>query len=112
MRQLKFPEYEYIKSLPKNKPDDRAYYYEYKWKLFELPVDIEGILSYNLDGEGFIFFDVFEGGYSGMNTFGQAVKFSKANYMKLCKHAQNVLDEFYRALDKDYSTHWKDYLEE
>ena len=112
MRQLKFPDYEYIKSLPKNKREDRDCYYEYRWKLFDTPVDAEGVLSYNLDGSGFIFFDVFEGGYSNMNDLGLAVKFNKANYEKLCKHAQNILNGFYEALDKDYSDCWEDYKSE
>ena len=112
MRQLKFPTYEYIKSLPKHKREDKDYYYEYTWKLFDTPIDVEGRLSYNLDGDGFIFFDVFEGGYSNMNDMGLVVKFNKANYKKLCKHAQNIFDGFYEALDRDCSIYWRDYLSE
>ena len=112
MRQLKFPEYEYIKSLPKCQRKDKDIYYEYRWKLFDTPVDAEGVLSYNLDGSGFIFFDVFEGGYSNMNDFGLAVKFNKKSYTKLCKHAQNIFEGFYEALDRDCSNEWEDYINE
>ena len=112
MRQLKFPTYEYIKSLPKHKKDDKDYYYEYDWKLFRLPINVEGVISYNLTGEGFIYFDVFEGGYSEVNCFGLALKFNKANYAKICKHAQKVYEEFYKALDEDCSRYWEEYEEE
>ena len=91
MRKLKFPPYEYIKSLQKHKNDDKDYYYEYDWKLFSLPIGVEGVISYNLTGDGFVYFDVFEGGYSDMNWLGLALKFNKANYAKICKHAQKVL---------------------
>ena len=47
-----------------------------------------------------------------MNYLGKALKFNKSNYAKICKHAQNVLDDFYRALDADYSTSWEKYEEE
>ena len=114
MRQLKFPEYEYIKSLPKVCKNSEYDYeiglpLEYEWKLFDTPVDVEGVLKYNLDGSGYIFFDVMEAGYCDQNTLGLAVKFNKANYKKLCKHAQNIFDGFYEALDRDCSTYWEDY---
>ena len=111
MRRLKFPSYEYIKSLPKwdNKADLPK---QYRWTLFDTPTTVIGTLSYNEDGDGFIYFDVWEGGYTGMNYLGKALKFNKANYAKICKHAQNVLDDFYRALDADYSTSWEKYEEE
>ena len=112
MRQLKFPPYEYIKSLLKHKNDDKDYYYEYDWKLFSLPIDVEGVISYNLTGDGFVYFDVFEDGYSDMNCIGLALKFNKANYAKICKHAQKVFEDFYRELDKDYSWQWEKYEEE
>lgn len=117
MRQLKFPEYEYIKSLPtictKSENDyDIGLPLEYEWKLFDTPVSVEGTLSYNLDGSGYIFFDVWEDGYTGQNDLGLAVKLNKANYKKLCKHAQNIFEGFYEALDKDCSADWEDYLSE
>ena len=112
MRQLKFPTYEYIKSLPRHKHDDEDAVLEYKWRLFELPIDADGTLSYNEDGDGYIRFDVFEGGFSGMNRLDLALKFNKTNYNKICKHAQEVFEEFYRELDKDYSWQWEKYEEE
>lgn len=112
MRQLKFPSYEYIKSLPKHKDGDKDFYYEYDWKLFVDRIGNEGVISYNLTGDGWIYFDVFEGGYSDMNPLGMALKFNKANYAKICKHAQKVFEDFYKALDVDWSDTWEEYLED
>lgn len=111
MRQLKFPTYEYIKSLPTASKADKGYYYEYDWKLFATPTGDKGVISYNLDEEGWIYFDVFEDGYSEVNHLGLALKLNKANCAKLCKHAQKVYEEFYRALDEDYSQYWEKYGE-
>lgn len=108
MRELKFPTYDYIKSLPTyNEKTDT--YYEYSWKLFETPTDVYGRLAWNEDDEGYIYFDVMEDDYCDHNTLGLAVKFNKANYNKLCKHAQNVFDGFYEALDRDCSCDWENY---
>lgn len=105
MRQLKFPSYEYIKSLPKfNKDDDT--YNKYDWILFQIPLDVYGWFSYNEDGESYICFDVMEGGYSEMNDLGMSVKFNKTNYKKICKHAQKIFESFYEALDEDCSQYW------
>ena len=110
MRQLKFPPYEYIKSLPKwDKEEDVPL--RYCWRLFDTPTSVCGTLSYNEDGSGFIFFDVWEGGYTGQNYLGLTLKFNKVNYAKICKHAQEVLEDFYRALDKDWSASWEKYGE-
>ena len=115
MRELKFPTYEYIKSLPTICEESEHEYLiglplEYEWKLFYTPVSAEGILSYNLDGDGYIYFDVWENGYTGMNDLGLAVKFNKTNYKKLCKHAQYIFNGFYEALGRDCSADWEDYL--
>lgn len=116
MRQLKFPTYEYIKSLPKICKKSEYKYniglpLEYEWKLFNTPISVEGTLSYNLDGSGYIFFDVYESGYSGENSLGLALKLNKTNYAKLCNHAQRVYESFYEALDKDCSADWEDYTD-
>ena len=117
MRQLKFPTYEYIKSLPKTCTKSEYKYniglpLEYEWKIFDTPTSIQGTISYNLDGSGYIFFDVWELGYTGENNLGLAVKFGKNNYKKLCKHAQNIFEGFYEALDRDCSDEWEDYINE
>lgn len=104
MRQLKFPSYEYIKSLPRDKV--------YRWTLFSTPTSVNGILSYNEDEDGIIYFDVWEGGYTGMNYLGLALKFNKTNYTTICKHAQKVFEEFHRELDIDWSNQWEKYDEE
>ena len=106
MRRLKFPPYEYIKSLPtwdKEKDLPR----EYDWLLFDTPTSVHGSLSYNEDDSHFVFFDVWEGGYTGENDLGMRCKLNKTNYAKICKHAQKVFEEFYRELDKDYSWQWE-----
>ena len=106
MRKLKFPPYEYIKSLPR-KCKDSDMFHEYTWKLFDTPIWVYGRLSYNEDDSGWIFFDVMEGGYCDRNSLGMRCKINKANYTKICKHAQEVFEEFYRELDKDYSWQWE-----
>ena len=111
MRHLKFPTYEYIKSLPRHRVGDEDAVLEYAWRLFELPIDADGTLSYNEDGDGYIRFDVFEGGFSGMNRLDLALKFNKTNYGKICKHAQEVFESFYHALDTDWSASWEKYGE-
>lgn len=105
MRQLKFPRYEYIKSLPKYNKFD-ATYMEYDWMLFDTPVDVYGRFTYNEYGESYIYFDVMEGGYCDKNNLGMRVKFNKANYAKICKHAQKVFESFYEELNKDCSDYW------
>ena len=101
MRKLKFPKYEYIKSLPLEDDDECIQYY--KWDLFSLPINVVGRLSYNVEGDGLIYFDVFENGYTGVNEFTLGHTLTKANYKEICKYAQSVLDEFYAELDVDYS---------
>lgn len=105
MRQLKFPSYEYIKSLPTYDKDTDTYE-EYKWLLFQTLTSAYGRFSYNEDGEPYIYFDVMECGYCDKNYLGMYVKFNKANYAKICKHAQKVFESFYEALDEDCSKYW------
>lgn len=111
MRQLKFPSYEYIKSLPTYDKDTDTYE-KYDWLLFQTPADVYGRFSYNEDGEPYIYFDVMEGGYTGKNYLGRSVKFNKSNYAKLCNHAQKVFESFYEALDEDCSKYWDEYARE
>ena len=111
MRKLRFPSYEYIKSLPRFNEDDDTYN-KYDWLLFQTPVDVYGRFSYNEDGEPYICFDVMEDGYSEMNDLGMSVKFNKANYAKLCKHAQKIFESFYEALDEDCSEYWDEDVKE
>ena len=105
MRKLKFPSYEYIKSLPTYDKDTDTYE-EYKWLLFQTPTSAYGRFSYNEDGEPYIYFDVMECGYCDKNYLGMSVKFNKVNYEKICKHAQKVFESFYEALDEDCSKYW------
>ena len=106
MRKLKFPSYEYIKSLPTYDKDNDTYE-QYDWMLFDTPVNVYGRFSYNEDGGPYIYFDVMEGGYCDMNNLGMCVKFNKTNYKKICKHAQKVFESFYIALDEDCSKYWE-----
>lgn len=108
MRQLKFPSYEYIKSLP-TKYTNEGYCREYEWELFDTPASVYGRLSYNEDYSNYIYFDVMEGGYCDKNNLGMALKFNKTNYEKICKHAQKVFESFYETLDKDCSQYWENY---
>lgn len=105
MRQLKFPSYEYIKSLPTYSKDTDTYE-DYDWLLFETPTSVYGRFSYNEDDNHHIYFDVMEDGYCDHNTLGMCVKFNKANYKKICKYAQEVFESFYEALDEDCSEYW------
>lgn len=117
MKQLKFPSYEWIKALPLKRTvthTDRISgdawedeeHCEYKFTLFDTPVYAYGQLSYNEDDSGYIYFDMMENGYSNMNYYGLALKFNKKNYQKICKHAQEIYEMFYRELDKDVSYQW------
>lgn len=108
MRKLKFPSYEWLKSLPTT--EDTEYGIlpaDYRWTLFDTPVSTTGILSYNEDGSGCIFFDVWEDGYTDQNELGLAFKLNKKNYIKLCKHAQDVYERFVRELQVDWCS-WEE----
>ena len=108
MRKLRFPSYEYIKSLPTYDKNTDTYE-KYKWCLFRTPTSVYGRFSYNENGEPYIYFDVMENGYYGyysQNHLGMSVKFNKANYAKICKHAQKIFESFYEALDEDCSKYW------
>lgn len=100
MRQLTFPTYEYIKSLPVEDKETGCYH-RYNWILFETPMRVDGRLTYNDNDSRMIYFDVYEGGYAGMNTLGIELNLTKANYAKVCKHAQKVFEGFYKTLDED-----------
>jgi len=116
MNQLKLPSYEWLKALPLKKTVthtdcnghtwEAEEHCEYKFTLFDTPVYVYGQFSYNEDDSRHIFFDVMEGGYSGMNRYGMELKFNKENYKKICKHAQEIYEMFYRKLDKDMSWQW------
>jgi thymidylate synthase ThyX len=117
VKELKFPSYEWLKALPlkrtrthKDTISGKLYeeeeHCEYKFNLFDTPVFAYGQLSYNEDDSRYIYFDVMENGYSNMNSYGLELKFNKKNYQKLCKHAQEVYEMFYRELDKDMSWQW------
>ena len=118
MKELKFPSYEWLKALPLKRTrtfTDRAngetwedeIHCEYKFTLFDTPVYVYGQLSYNEDDSRYIYFDVMENGYSNMNNLGLALKFNKENYQKICKHAQEIYEMFYRELDKEMSWQWE-----
>lgn len=121
MKELKFPPYEWLKKLPLKRKyihkDINGNEYkgeehcEYKFNLFDTPVWVYGRLSYNEDDSRYIYFDVMEDGYCDHNNLGLALKFNKANYQKICKHAQEVYEMFYRELDEDKSWQW-DYTPE
>jgi hypothetical protein len=48
-----------------------------------------------------------EDGYCDHNDLGKRYKFNKANYSKLCKHAQMIYDQFFACLEKDFSFQWQ-----
>lgn len=116
MRELKFPSYEWLKALPLKRTYthtdnsgeswEMEEHCEYKLMLFDTPVFACGQLSYNEDDSRYIYFDVMENGYSDMNDYGLSLKFNKANYKKICKHAQEVYEMFFKELEKDMSYQW------
>lgn len=117
MKELKFPPYEWLKALPLKREVMRKDTFsgkqykdkescEYKFTLFDTPVSTFGQLSYNEDDSRYIFFDVIEDWHTNMNNWGIALKFNKANYQKICKHAQEVYEMFCRELEKDLSYQW------
>ena len=116
MRQLKFPSYEWLKALPLKKthmrtnrngePFETEEHCEYTFTLFDTPVSVWGRFTYNEDDSRYIHFDVIEGGHTGQNSLGLALKFNKKNYQKICKHAQEVYESFCKELEKDTSYWW------
>lgn len=119
MKQLKLPPYEWLKALPlkctctyTNRKTGETFegeeHCEYKFTIFDTPVFVYGQLSYNEDDSRYIYFDVMENGYSNMNSYGLELKFNKENYQKICKHAQEVYEMFYKELDKDLAWQWED----
>lgn len=117
MKKLKFPPYEWLKALPLKREVIRKDTFsgkqyketepcEYRFTLFDTPVNAWGQFSYNEDDSRFIYFDVMEDGYSNLNTYGMELKFNKVNYEKICKHAQEIYEMFYRELEADQSWQW------
>lgn len=104
MRKLKFPSYEYIKSLPTYDEDNNVGK-EYDWMLFDTPINIWGILHYK-GGKNYIRFDFYVGGYTE-DDFCWSGRLNEENYKKLCKHAQKVFESIYEALDEDCSKYWE-----
>lgn len=105
MRQLKFPDYEYLKALPKTDQQNEPQAYEFT--LFEMPsCGLRGRFSYNEDDTNWIFFDVLNGDYSDVNDLGMSLEFTELNYSIICKYAQQVFVNFYTELDTDYSYLW------
>jgi hypothetical protein len=62
---------------------------------------------YNEDDSGMIYFDVMEDGYCDHNHLGMYVKLNKKNYEAVCKHAQEVYEDFQRELFKTWSWQWE-----
>lgn len=115
--QLKFPPYEYIKSLPLKKKvaytehvtkkiKYREEHCEYIFTLFDTPVSTYARFTYNEDDSRHIIFDIMEGGYCDQNSLGMSVRFNKANYTKICKHAQEVYEDFQRTLLRSQEWRW------
>lgn len=115
---LKFPPYEWLKALPlkgkfeyrdriTGKPFYDDVHKEYTFKLFDTPTSVYGRLTYNEDNQHMIIFDVMEDGYCDHNHLGKALKFNKKNYQAICKHAQEVYDDFMRTLMMDWSWQWE-----
>ena len=112
MRKLKFPSYEYLKSLPLYEEDeefikeygkDAATPIEYKWMLFDTPVGVYGKIFYNLDDDCCLYFDVMEQGYSGMNDLACCCKkLTEIDYMEFCKKVQCFFESFYNTLDVEW----------
>ena len=115
--QLKFPPYAWLKALPKKHRVIRTTregekfedieHCEYSFKLFDTPTSVYGRFTYNEDDKGMIYFDVMEDGYCDHNHLGMYVKFNKKNYEAVCKHAQEVYEDFQRELFKTWSWQWE-----
>ncbi len=98
IRKLKFPSYRFLKSLSTE--------HSYKWTLFDLPIPVQGVLMYNLDNSGTIWFTVFNCGFSSFIDFGLELKLNSRNYKILCRHVQKTFETFCKSLDKDMSETW------
>ena len=114
--QLKFPPYEWLKALPLKRQVVRTTrggekfmdteHCEYAITLFRTPTSVYGRFTYNEDNHGWVYFDVMEGGYCDQNRLSKRVKLNKKNYELICKHAQEVYEEFQRELMTDRSWQW------
>lgn len=114
---LKFPTYEFLKSLPRTHRVthvtrqggiyEHDEHLEYSITLFSTPVSVYGRFTLNEDDTGMIFFDVMEDGYCDHNNFGRRMKFNKKNYAAICKYAQSVYDMFINELEQDLSDQWE-----
>lgn len=91
--ELKFPPYEKIKALDKNK--------EYEFILFYTGItETYGRFTVHEDGKRKIIFDLIEDGYSDTNDYTMSRRITKKEYQEICNHAQNCYNNLFSILEK------------
>lgn len=96
---LKFPTYEQLKSLDKNK--------EYEIILFVTGIEnTYGRITINEDGKRQIIFDLVEDGYINKNDYTIIKSFDRKNYKTICYQAQRCYDDLYKALKNGNDCSW------
>ena len=96
---LKFPTFDYIKSLPLTDGKDRYggdVIKEYYFTLFEVYGSIYCRFTYNEDGNERFYLDLMQDGYSdhsGYSSPKSIYECTESDYKLLCEHAQMLYDE-------------------
>ena len=97
--ELKFPAYENIKKLNKNR--------EYEFIIFRTGIeDTYGRFTVHEDGHRKIIFDLIEDGYSDKNSYTMKRRITKKEYEEICNHAQNCYNDLFKALISGADCSW------
>ena len=102
---LKFPDWESVKKISKDLSTVITIFH------FDT-LCVDGELTffeekYDCKSDCMIYFDVFEGGYSGKNYMSIHGKFTKKDYEKICKQAQIWYEQLIDELLTDRSGEWE-----
>lgn len=88
---VKFPSYEQIKNLDKNKESEII--------LFVTGIENSyGRFIVNEDGKRKIVFELIENGYCECNYYTMTRRITKKEYKAICVHAQNCYNDIFKAL--------------
>lgn len=96
---LKFPSYEKLKELKKDK--------EYEFDIFYTGIPITyGRFTLYEDGKNLIIFDLIEDGYSDKNEYTMIRNFTTRGYKQVCARAQNCYNDLFSALKNGNDCSW------
>ena len=96
---VKFPTYEQIKQLDKNK--------EYEIILFVTGIEnSDGRFIVNEDGKRNILFELIENGYCECNYYTMRRRITKKEYAQICVHAQICYNDLFKAMENGADCSW------